>query len=79
MNTQLHLLKILLNIHPRLMATGTLWSELLLADDRCGYAGFKTALRELEEKGQVVLVTGEDRDKCKITDAGIARLAEVGI
>jgi hypothetical protein len=79
MNAELHILKSLALVHPRLMALGTLWSEVNLADPRVSYAGFKTAQRALEEKGQIVVITGEDRDRAKITDAGLARLAEIGI
>jgi len=63
-------------VHPRLLATTTLWSEVMLDMDGATYTAFKKALTELEIKNQVVLIKGEDRDKAKITDAGLARLAE---
>lgn len=56
--------------------TGTLWSEVMLDEPGTSYSEFKRALTQLEEKGQVVVVTGEDRNKAKITDAGRARLME---
>ena len=63
--------------HPQgLLATTTLWSEVMLDMDGATYTAFKKALTELEIKNQVVLIKGEDRDKAKITDAGLARLAE---
>lgn len=74
--TERTILRILDNQKPRLMTIGTLWSETHLEDDRTSYSGFKSALTSLEIKGQVTVVTGEDRDKAKITAAGEARLAE---
>lgn len=59
-----------------MMPTGTLWSECQLDQPGSSYTDFKKALTDLEIKGQVVVVTGEDRNKAKITDAGRARLME---
>jgi len=56
--------------------TGTLWSDVMLDETGTSYSEFKRALTQLEEKGQVVVVNGEDRNKAKITDAGRARLLE---
>lgn len=56
--------------------TGTLWADASLDEPGTSYSEFKRALSELELKGQVVVVTGEDRNKAKITDAGRARLME---
>jgi hypothetical protein len=56
--------------------TGTLWADTSLDEPGTSYSEFKRALSELELKGQVVVVTGEDRNKAKITDAGRARLME---
>ena len=69
------ILKVLENVKPRMLAVGTLWSEVRL-DVECTFTQFKIALRRLEEKVQVVVITGEDRNKAKITQAGEARLAE---
>jgi hypothetical protein len=76
MNLERIILQNLARVSPRLMTVGTLWSEVHLDDNRASYGGFKMALHHLEEKEQVVVVTGEDRDKVKITAAGLARLAE---
>lgn len=76
MNIQRTILSNLKGRHPALMPTGTLWSEVALDEGGCTYTAFKGAMRELEVKGQIVVITGEDRDKAKITDAGLARLAE---
>lgn len=62
--------------HQGMMATGTLWSEVGLDVGGGTFSEFQKALRTLEEKGQVVTVRGEDRNKAKITDAGRARLLE---
>jgi hypothetical protein len=69
---------ILRNLERRggLMPVGTLWSECSLDEGGTSYSAFKKALTDLEIKGQVVVVIGEDRNKAKITDAGKARLME---
>ena len=56
--------------------TGTLWADVCLDEPGTSYSEFKRALGDLEMKGQIVVVTGEDRAKAKITDAGRARLME---
>lgn len=56
--------------------TGTLWADAAMDEPGTSYSEFKRALGALEEKGQVVVITGEDRTKAKITDAGRARLLE---
>jgi hypothetical protein len=76
MNIQRTILTNLKQRHPGLMPTGTLWAEVGLDEAGCTYTDFKTSLNELEVKGQIVVITGEDRTKAKITDAGMARLAE---
>jgi hypothetical protein len=76
MNLERLILTNLKQRHPGLMPTGTLWSEVALDEPGCTYTAFKSALQELEIKGQVVVINGEDRNKAKITDAGLARLAE---
>lgn len=62
--------------HNGMMAVGTLWSEVGLDVGGSTYTEFNKALRTLEEKGQVITIKGEDRNKAKITDAGRARLLE---
>lgn len=76
MNTERSILENLKRAHPSLMTTAALWSEVFLDEARTSYSGFKTALHELQVKGQIVVITGEDREKAKITDAGLARLME---
>jgi len=76
MNLERIILTNLARVKPRLMAVGTLWSEVRLDDETATYTAFKAALLALEEKGQAVVIPGEDRDKAKITQAGEARLAE---
>lgn len=56
--------------------TGTLWSDVLLDEPGTSYSAFRRAMIELEMKGQIVTIEGEDRHKAKITDAGRARLLE---
>lgn len=62
--------------HNGMMAIGTLWAECSLDQSGGSYTEFKKALTELQIKEQIVIVTGEDRDKAKITDTGRARLLE---
>jgi ABC-type cobalamin transport system ATPase subunit len=76
MNLERIILNALDLVHPRMMPTGTLWSEVRLDADEASYTEFQAALTHLERKGQVVVITGEDRNKAKITDAGRARLLE---
>lgn len=76
MNPQRTILLNLQRRHPGMMTTATLWSEVMLDDGGCTYTAFKTALGELEQLGQVVVIPGADRTKAKITDEGLARLAE---
>jgi hypothetical protein len=76
MNLELTILRNLKARHPGLMTTVTLWAEVSLDEQKANYTGFKAALGELEVKGQVLVIQGEDREKAKITDAGIARLLE---
>ena len=70
------ILKNLDNIAPRMMAEGVLWNEVHLDDDSVSFTAFRKALTSLQEKGQAVVIDGEDRNKVKITQAGAARLAE---
>lgn len=56
--------------------TGTLWADVALDEPGTSYSEFSRALAELEIKGQVVTLRGEERLKAKITDAGRMRLLE---
>lgn len=62
--------------HDGIMATGTLWAEVYLDVPEVTYTEFSKELRELEMKGQVLVIKGQDRNKAKITDAGKLRLLE---
>lgn len=55
---------------------GTLWADCMLDEPGISYSEFTKAITDLEMKGQIVVVEGEDRRKAKITDAGRARLLE---
>ena len=76
MNLQRIILSNLEKGHHGMMPVGSLWSEVSLDTGGSTYSDFKRALGELEFKDQIVIVTGEDRNKAKITDAGRARLME---
>lgn len=76
MNIQRVILEILRKRHPSLQPVNTLWSDTLLDEPKANYTAFKTALTELEQLGQVIVIEGSDRTKAKITDEGLARLAE---
>lgn len=79
MNPQLTILVALRDIHPLMEQAGRLWSVCRMQDETLTYSAFTTALNELEVKSQVVVIQGEDKRRAKITDAGLARLAENGI
>lgn len=76
MNIQRTILRNLDNRANGICPTGTLWSDVLLDEPGTSYSAFQRAMTDLEVKGQVVIVEGEDRRKAKITDAGRARLME---
>jgi predicted transcriptional regulator len=70
---------ILRNLEQRpngMMPTGTLWADVMIDEPGTSYTQFAKALTELEMKGQIVTVEGEERRKAKITDVGRARLLE---
>lgn len=79
MNPDLTILAALKEIHPRMEQVGRLWSIARMADETITYSRFTDSLTSLEEKKQVVVIQGEDKRRAKITDAGLARLAEAGI
>ncbi len=76
MNIQRIILENLRRRHPGLQPTNALWSECLLDEPQATYTAYKAALTELEQLGEIVVIAGADRTKAKITDAGLARLAE---
>lgn len=76
MNLERTILTNLNNVHPRLATVNSLWSEVYADAPDSSYSEFKAALTDLEQKGQVLVLKGEDRQKAKITDAGRARLME---
>lgn len=70
---------ILRNLEERsggMLPVGTLWADVMIDEPGVSYTEFSKGLLNLEVKGQVVIVNGEDRRKAKITDAGKARLLE---
>lgn len=79
MNPELTLLSALKDIHPRMEQCGRLWSICRMTDETMTFTQFSDALLKLEEKKQVVVIQGEDKRRAKITDAGLARLAEAGL
>jgi len=76
MNLERTILTNLERAHGGIMTMTTLWSEVSLDEPQASYTGFKKAVGDLEQKEQVVVVKGEDREKAKITDNGRARLLE---
>jgi len=81
MNLQLQILKALRGVHPRLMPLESLWPEVRMAmPEPPSRIDFDHALRVLEdEKRQVIVLKGEDRVRAKITDEGLARVAEANL
>lgn len=76
MNLQRLILEKLSNVSPRMLTENVLWSDVRLDDGKISLTELRGALRQLEQKDQVVIVTTEDATRIKITAAGIARLAE---
>ena len=62
--------------HPRMLTENVLWRGVQLDDGTTSLTDLRNAVRKLESKDQVVAVSGEDATRIKITQAGIARLAE---
>lgn len=63
-------------VHPRMLSEHTLWSDVRLEESGTSLTDLRNAVRKLEGKSQVVVVTGEDITRIKITTDGIARLSE---
>ena len=79
MNDQLTILSKLRDAAPNMLAVGRLWSECRLESELLTYTRFTGLLNELEKKGQITVIAGEDVRKAKITSEGLARVAEAGI
>ena len=62
--------------HLGMMPVTTLFADCQLDLPGTTYTDFRSACSDLEFKGQILLIQGEDRFKAKITDAGRARLLE---
>ena len=77
MSLQIHILTSLRRVHPRMLPRDVLLAEVRMAiAEPPTKAAFDFALTELETKGQLILVKDEDRERVKITAAGIARHTE---
>lgn len=76
MNIQRLILEKLNDVHPRMLAENVLWSDVRMEEASTSLTDLRNAVRKLEGKNQVVVVTGEDSTRIKITTDGIARLAE---
>jgi len=72
MNIERLILQELTEVHPRMLTEKMLFAVITDAS----LTDVRNAVRELERKHQVVVVTGEDTTRIKITQDGIARLSE---
>lgn len=72
MNIERLILQELTEVHPRMLTEKMLFAVITEAS----LTDVRNAVRELERKNQVVVVTGEDTTRIKITQDGIARLSE---
>ena len=63
-------------VHPRMLTENVLWSDVRLEEPGTSLTDVRNTVRKLEVKSQVVVVTGEDSTRIKITQDGIARLSE---
>lgn len=76
MNPERAILENLNLVHPRMLSESVLRSDMQIQLGAMSLTDLRKHLAALEAKGQVVIVTGEDVTRIKITAAGIARLAE---
>lgn len=76
MNIERLILEDLNLVHPRMLTTTVLRSDLRVNGTNLSATDLDGHLARLEAKGQITIVTGEDSTRVKITAAGIARLAE---
>lgn len=76
MNIQLTILRNLARAYEGIMTKPVLWSEVSLDGGGVSYSEFSKALGDLEIDGEVLVITGKDRIKVKITDKGKLRLME---
>lgn len=76
MNHQRLILEALNLVYPRLLSAAVLRSDLRVHGIELSDADLKGHLAALEAKEQIVIVTGEDAVRVKITAPGRARLAE---
>lgn len=76
MNLERLILEKLNDVHPRMLTENVLWSDVRMEEAATSLTDLRNAVRKLEGKNQVVVVTGEDSTRIKITTDGIARLAE---
>lgn len=80
MNLQLTILSILRNADGFLMPMSTLVAELRLRGRKETLAEIRAGLDDLESRDEVTAVSNRDQGtKCRIADAGRARLAEAGL
>ena len=76
MNLERLILDKLNDVHPRMLTENVLWSDVRLEETGVSLTDLRNAVRKLEGKNQVIVVTGEDSTRIKITTDGIARLSE---
>lgn len=63
-------------VHPRMLKENVLWSDVRNDGHEMSLTDMRRHVRSLESKDQVVVITGEDATRIKITPDGLARLAE---
>lgn len=63
-------------VHPRLLTENVLLNDVRMDEPKTSLADLRNAVRILESKEQVTVITGEDTTRIKITSDGKARLAE---
>lgn len=76
MNPERAILENLNLVHPRMLTESVLRSDMQLQLGAMSLTDLRKHLTALESKGQVVIVTGEDVTRVKITADGQARIAE---
>ncbi len=76
MNPELYILEVLQSSYPRGLRVGVLNEDLYNAGRQISLTEQHRHCRNLERKGQVTIISGQDHTYIKITPDGLARLAE---
>lgn len=63
-------------VSPRMLTENVLWSDVRQDMPQASLTELRSAMRQLEAKSQIIVISNEDATRIKITTDGLARLAE---